>query len=639
MDELFPNFNFLQPFAIVSKKERVTILQGEVLELESTKEIANLAARLKQNIFFTLPFAAIAERGFTALGDEKVLGMIIEKSLELSLDEFKRLIPLSPLHLEEGIVSDISDEEFATLVKRIQGQEIGHGEVSQVVLSRTFTGKIADFSLSTIFAIYRALLEAPGSYLTFAFKCRNDTKESAPSTKSIPYLLTGATPERHLSVENDRTMMIPIAGTFRHTECNDTEDFFNFLESEKEINELLQVVDEELKVMGRLCESGGMVLGPFLREAGSVIHTEYHLLGDRVSNSVDALRNSLHAPTVVGSPIASACRVVAKYEKRSRGYYGGEVGIYKTSSVDSASCDLDCAILLRSASIDKEGNFKVQAGAGIVEFSDAESEANETRAKALGFLSIFSEANKGAAKEDRFLTEKITNRALPLLEKRNTLLSNFWMELYGDPSLNNKLKASVCIINNEDDFAFMLGHMLQKFGCKVRVVDTFDFQMENLNDELLLIGPGPGDPTDMNNKRMKRLQEIIGEARSKVATLGVCLGHQALAVALGIPVKRQLNSTQGIQRHVEVFGGEYTLGFYNSFSPCFSKELNRPDIRFDIDYSNVKDEEGEGRIIAMQGSWFFGVQFHPESIMSKDGPKLLYRIMATLENNQALLKR
>jgi phenazine biosynthesis protein phzE len=142
--------------------------------------------------------------------------------------------------------------------------------------------------------------------------------------------------------------------------------------------------------------------------------------------------------------------------------------------------------------------------------------------------------------------------------------------------------------------------------------------------DILVIGPGPGDPTDRTHARMARLQQILAAAKAAATPrLGVCLGHQALAVHEGLTVTRQDRSSQGMQKQLEIFGRSHRLGFYNSFSPVMDeKAAARGDIAFDAD--------GENRIQAMRGPGFIGFQFHPESVMSETGLDLLREALRAL---------
>ncbi|MDE9772178.1 chorismate-binding protein, partial [Pseudomonas aeruginosa] len=100
-------------------------------------------------------------------------------------------------------------------------------------------------------------------------------------------------------------------------------EVMEFLDNRKEADELYMVVDEELKMMARICEDGGRVLGPYLKEMAHLAHTEYFIEGQTSRDVREVLRETLFAPTVTGSPLESACRVIRRYEPQGRGYYSG----------------------------------------------------------------------------------------------------------------------------------------------------------------------------------------------------------------------------------------------------------------------------------------------------------------------------
>lgn len=286
--------------------------------------------------------------------------------------------------------------------------------------------------------------------------------------------------------------------------------------------------------------------------------------------------------------------------------------------------DIDTAILIRTAEMFGDGTFHVQAGGGLVRDSVPEEEAQESRAKAMGMMGVMTGAT---ITSDEYLSSDLRRKYAPLLAERNKKLSAFWMERQNPyaASQHNLNGFKVTIINNEDDFAHMIGHMIRISGAIVTVVDTFEYDFKKDESDIIVLGPGPGDPTDMNHPRMKTLQGIITHLKkSGKPILGICLGHQAIAVNEGLIVKRQDESTQGLQRQVRVFGQMRRLGFYNSFSPVFTDEARaRVDLRYDLDEN--------GRIIVMQGDRLIGFQFHPESVMSEDGNDVMYRALMILK--------
>lgn len=620
MTNSFHDFiDFNAPFAVFEKAGRVTFYQGDIHALECLEDIHTLSVKEGRDVVFALPYRAIRERGFDALGDEPILAMSVRNSMTLDKADVIAQIKDVPIILAGEMTPSISDDDYIQLVKDFQRDEIGGGNTSQTTISRKFSGRVTGLNIDVLLSIYRKLLLSRGQYMTVLF---GNVNPEAPLKSQY---LIGATPERHIEVTGNETIMIPIAGTLRKEDRATFESRLEkFLNDPKEINELFQVVDEEMKIMGVVAPEGGDIYGPYLREIGAVVHTEYELVGKRCMNSIEALRRAMHAPTVVGSPMQSAARIIAKYEKTSRRYYAAEIGVYSAPRRANIYGDVDTAILIRTAEMFGDGTFHVQAGGGLVRDSVPEEEAKESRAKAMGMLGVMMGST---ITSDEYLTPELRAKFAPLLAERNNRLSAFWMQRQNPyaASQHNLNGFKVTIINNEDDFAHMIGHMIKVSGAEVTVVDTFDYDAGNDTADITVLGPGPGDPTDMTHPRMKKLQDIITLLRkSDRPMLGVCLGHQAIAVAEGLTVTRQDESTQGLQRQVRVFGQMRRLGFYNSFSPVFTDEARaRVDLRLDLDEN--------ARIIAMQGDRFIGFQFHPESVMSEDGNDVMYRALMILK--------
>ena len=607
--------DYQKPFALIEKNGRVTAYQGRFHALNRIMDIHELSLETGHDIVFVLPYRIIGERGFEAHGDEPILAIEAERVFSLPKSDWLNTLPDHAVTLAGPVVPSMSDDAYADMVARLQQHEIEGGNISQTTLSRRFEGQLTPFNLDVVLSIYRRLLGCRGQYMTVLFA---NLDADNPANHQF---IAGATPERHLEISGTETIMIPIAGTLRKEDRpNFAQNLRDFLQDPKEINELFQVIDEEMKMMGVIAPEGGTINGPFLREIGAVIHTEYELVGKRSVNSIDALRRTLHAPTVTGSPMESAARIIKKYEPDSRRYYAGEIGVYHCPRTAEPDGDLDCAILIRSAEIFGDGRFRIQAGGGLVRDSNPASEARESHAKAMGMLGILTGA---AALGETWLTDDLRQEIAPLLAARNEYLSRFWMEQQ-NPYADNAQRLDnlrITIINNEDDFAFMIGHMIRASKAIIRVVDTLDFDPASDDSHLVILGPGPGDPCDMAHPRMRRLQDIVQTLKQRdIPMIGICLGHQAIAVHEGLSVERQTHSTQGLQRTVKVFGKQQRLGFYNSFSPVFNdKAQARADMKFDLD--------AENRIIAMQGDRFIGFQFHPESVMSQDGSRLMFQAL------------
>jgi len=572
----------------------VASYSGVIHHLPNLKELKTLREKTGNSIVFAIPFSQIQEKGseYVAHGNEAIIALEVKEKVIHTRKAIKTLLKGETPSLANKISPSIADETFQGLVSEIQEKEIASGNLSQVILSRRFNGKLENMNSSIGNEIYHQLLSQRGQYMTFFL---NDGERS----------LMAATPERHLEIRDGKVVMNPIAGTMPKGDFNNFEERLGeFLKDKKETNELYQVLDEELKMMARICPKGGKVSGPFLRETGAVIHTEYLLEGISAIEATEALHHSFHAPTLVGGPLASASQAIKRHESNSREYYGGEVGILHSDG------SLDSGIGIRMADIKKDGSFLVQAGAGIVKDSDPKGEANETRAKAAGMLGVIQ--GNGVTSEP-YLKKLNKNDLNTLLKNRNAHLSHFHLEnqenLCEIETLKNK---QITIINNEDDFAYMIGHMTTHMGAQVEVIDTLNYSPEKCSADIVILGPGPGDINDPKNERMVKLLKITNDLHNKGrSTLGICLGHQALSRQLGMEVVKQDAPTQGMQKTINLYGKEQKVALYNSFSA----RGDSPDIDF------VKDDNGN--IMAMRQDGLEGLQFHPESVMSENGYGIL----------------
>src|SRR3954447_21967166 len=134
------------------------------------------------------------------------------------------------------------------------------------------------------------------------------------------------------------------------------------------------VLDEELKMMAVVADQGGQVVGPYLKEMSHLVHTEYLLAGRGSLDVREVLRATMFAPTVVGSPIENACRVIARHEQRGRGYYAGVLALIGRDA--EGRLTLDARLLIRTAEI-RGNRLRVPVGATLVRHSTTAGEVAE----------------------------------------------------------------------------------------------------------------------------------------------------------------------------------------------------------------------------------------------------------------------
>lgn len=614
-------------YTLTEKDNTLYLYTGEVREFVDFATLEKAQSQHDNPVIFLNPFHSIqTERGYEALGKEPIVALFVDQvqTCENIREKVQDALRDAVVDLESGLNPLTSDEDFMKMVKRVKTEEINTGNLCQVILSRVFQGQLQNFTDKVPLEIFRRLLLQEGQFLTFLFADRR-----SKNTDDHIYLV-GATPEQHLGfkkIPSPRTFgdfeirdkhakvtMMPIAGTFKKGSLSGKaleEALLEFIRDEKEKNELFQVVDEELKMMAKICPEGGRILGPFLKEIGGVIHTEYKLEGIAdmdVISSLGALRETLHAPTLVGGPMESAARVIAHRETESRRYYGGEIGVLHTDG------SFDSAIMIRSAEITGTGEVRVQAGAGIVRDSDPRAETDETTAKASGMR----RALENAEPISMVLTDEIKALVEAKLQERNDHMSRYHLEIQNDEVSEVISGKRITILDNEDHFSHVLRQMIERMGGVVTVVRSLDYDPDDYDSDLVLIGPGPGDINqvvqDAHTNKMKHLDKVVPKLmKSKTPVMGVCLGHQAIARSLGMEIKIQGQSTQGMQREIAINGISERLAFYNSYSPLPGE------------HPKIEKQETDdcNRVMRLKGENFESFQFHPESIMSKNGASLL----------------
>ncbi|RSS84988.1 phenazine-specific anthranilate synthase component I [Streptomyces sp. WAC05292] len=609
-------------FALVHRPETTV---GNTLDLFTGEftEAATLAgiplgdvaegAGTRLDVLALIPYRQLAERGFEAPDDgTPLLAMAIAEQARVPLDDVLARIPDAPVQLVPGGDFDIDDDTYAETVRRVIRDEIGTGEGANFVMKRSFVADIGDYSVPAALRIFRRLLEREtGAYWTFIVHTGDRT-------------LIGASPERHVSVSGGRAVMNPISGTYRFPASGpELPGVMDFLADRKEADELYMVVDEELKMMARICESGGRVVGPYLKEMARLAHTEYFIEGRTTRDPRDILHETLFAPTVTGSPLESAGRVIKRYEPQGRGYYSGVLALIGQD--ERSERTLDSAILIRTADIDAAGRMSIGVGATLVRHSDPLSEVAETRAKASGLLAMFEQPGPR-----RFGDHPEVRQAL---SRRNATIAGFWLD---DDSARARpvpllVGRKVLVVDAEDTFTAMIEHQLRAMEADVTVT-RFDEPYSFAPYDLVVMGPGPGDPRDAHHPKIAHLRAAVDTLLAEHRPfLAVCLSHQVLSTRLGFPLRRREQPNQGVQREIELFGRRERVGFYNTFAAQSAADtVEVPG----IGTVEVCREAETGEVHALRGPGFRSMQFHAESVLTEDGVRIVADALSGLLSEQ-----
>lgn len=577
------------PFALITQWDKTTHLTG-------TLQKHYLLEQIGENSLSILPYSQIKEKWYTYVWDEMpILSMDIDTEESYLTSDFLKTLPEETL-VWSKISSDMTDESYAAIAADII-KEIQQGEWCNFVISRQFQTQIDWCSLEKILTIYKHLVQAePNAYMVFLYY----TGEQ--------YFIW-ASPEVHIKIQDGKATMNPISWTLPKKRLVELEDF---IQDKKEIYELHKVLDEEMKMMARICASWGQIKWPLLKEMAQLIHTEYELKGDLTIDPIDALRISMYAPTLTWWPIENACRIIEKYETTSRRYYG-------TALVRKKWDDIDSCITIRTAEINEEWVATVRAWASLVIDSHPMSEAIETRTKAKGIINII--AWKQSMPVDAW--EICTSSHIQwLLKARNTHLSQFLLNKQSPQQFARDTKA--LIIDNGDDFIYVLEHMLHSLNITTDVKKWEDIVKASLDDvqkeySLVIIWPGPWDPNNMIE-----LQTFVRSLfDKKIPLLWICLWHQLIATVLWYDVVRKTQSTQGTHMTIDMFGTPYLMWYYNSFA-VENSEKNLA-LAKTLEHAYIHWQDGYMDVI--KAKWLYTVQFHPESILSQYGYGCIQRML------------
>lgn len=604
------------PFALLRRDgaDHVDLFTGTVTTVDRLADIPLPADPVGPATLALVPYRQVVERGFACVDDAVPLECLrIDGRHRLPLTGVLDALPSTPVRTTDAAF-DISDDQYADIVARVLADEIGHGEGANFVIHRTLRAQVQGVPLTAALAALRSLLvRERGAYWTFVVHTGTRT-------------LVGASPERHVSVDDGLVMMNPISGTFRHTgAAADRAALLRFLADTKETEELYMVLDEELKMMATVAERGGQVVGPYLKEMSHLAHTEYLLAGRGSKDVREVLRETMFAPTVTGSPMENACRVIARYEGVGRRYYSGMLALLGHDEAGRQT--LDAPILIRTAELSPAGELRVPVGATLVRHSTPAAEVAETHAKAAGVLAALGLGPQAPAGPDPAPRLADDPQVRAALAARNAPLARFWLDQRPPDALVVPALAGrrALIVDGEDTFTGMLAHQLGALGLAV-TVRPWQAEEPIRAYDLVVVGPGPGDPTG-GTEKMARLRALLTELLDTGhPTLAVCLGHQLLAGLLGLPVHRRDAPYQGLQRTVSLFGTPRRVGFYATFTARATAD--RHDSRYGP--VEVARDATDGSVHALRGRTFAGVQFHPESVLSPDGVAVLADLVPEL---------
>ncbi len=174
----------------------------------------------------------------------------------------------------------------------------------------------------------------------------------------------------------------------------------------------------------------------------------------------------------------------------------------------------------------------------------------------------------------------------------------------------------ILLIDNYDSFSYNLYQLIGSIDPDIRVVRNDAMSIDEiraLDPKAIILSPGPGHPEDAGI-----CTDVVRELGDKYPILGVCLGHQAICTAYGATVSYAKQLMHGRQSPVRY----HSLAVIENTLPAELK---------------VTARTGDGEVMAVQHvlNPVFGLQFHPESIMTPDGAAMMKNFLDFAENRAA----
>ncbi len=376
--------------------------------------------------------------------------------------------------------------------------------------------------------------------------------------------------------------------------------------STKELAEHTMLVDLSRNDLGRVSEGGSVEVDELLtiERYSHVMHLVSNVRG-KLSPSTglpDLFRALMPGGSVTGTPKINANCIISEIEPVPRGAYTGSLGYI------SLNGGMDFNILIRSAYYPANSNeMHLYAGSGIVQDSVPAREWNETREKAKAMLEAILNAEPSG----------------------NTWNKPNIRSSWKPPSFKHKFNdANVLLVDNYDSFTYNLVQYLAALGAGVSVVRNDELSLSELkamNPTHLVISPGPGKP-EKSGVSIDAIRAFEG-----TPTMGVCLGHQAIIKAYGGSLEQARHPMHGKTSKTNRIIFDGLDDALNGLPPSFTVGRYHSLLASEVPETllvTARTENGEVMAVQHKTLPTFGVQFHPESILTQQGIKIFANFLS-----------
>ncbi|KAL7750476.1 anthranilate synthase / indole-3-glycerol phosphate synthase [Sorochytrium milnesiophthora] len=522
--------------------------------------------------------------------------------------------PIPPPEERAPAVSNVGEAGYKNFVKRLK-HHIVEGDIFQAVPSQ----RLARPTALHPFNAYRQLRSFnPSPYLFYL-----DVKD---------FQIVGASPEMLVKVEDRKVYTHPIAGTRKRGKTPEEDEALGreLLADPKERAEHIMLVDLGRNDCNRICEPESVCVESLMHieRYSHVMHIVSVVSGTLrpEQNQFTAFRSIFPAGTVSGSPKVRAMELIFELEQEKRGIYAGAVGQFDYGG------GMNTCIAIRTM-VFKDGVAYLQAGGGIVYDSQEEEEFMETVNKMKSSVTALERAEDFYYRQQQQHSSDLENgdEHAPASTHTPPRLLEYGAELtatqtsanqiYKLPAHANTADITV-LIDNYDSFVFNVYQYLCMEGAKVLVFrndQTTVEHIKSLSPVNLVISPGPGKPADSGIS-----PALIREFAGKIPIFGVCLGEQAMYEVFGGVVTYAGEIVHGKTSPIFHDG----LGLYRGIPQAFNvtRYHSLAGDRATLPDSLVLTSwTANGLVMGVRHREFTieGVQYHPESVMSEQGHKMI----------------
>ena len=192
------------------------------------------------------------------------------------------------------------------------------------------------------------------------------------------------------------------------------------------------------------------------------------------------------------------------------------------------------------------------------------------------------------------------------------------------------------IIDNYDSFVYNLAQRLGELGVSSDVIRNDKItisQIKEKNYDAIVISPGPGTPED--KRYFGICKSVILELGQETPILGVCLGHQGIIDCFGGKVTNAANIRHGKTSQIKHYDDSLFKGVKNPLRATRYHSLvgEKTIIPDSLKITAVAEDDGEIMGVSHKEFFIEGVQFHPESIMTDEGKKILKNFIERVKND------